>query len=179
MAYIGGHAKFSSLPGTAAVVGAAAIVLVAIAASTPVSAATPQTVPWQAERSHPTPGEPEDVLANYNILDAEFQSHPDLWGGAYVDGDYLVVKYLDNASAAQARLKKLGITRGVRLVATDQSIAALDATVAEVAAQAEASDTIAQWVPGYATSSVAVGVTTDDATLRTRLGILGSEGIDT
>ncbi len=62
-------------------------------------------------------GHPVNVEENYSALvDTVFNADPDSWGGAYVDGDELMVKVVDLAADdAVATLRSAGIRDGVRV----------------------------------------------------------------
>lgn len=72
----------------------------------------------------PPGGDPPNVEDNYTLIEEElFLTDPHLWGGAYVDGDVLVVNYVNQSEReAVAALKALGVTQGVRLKAVTVSL---------------------------------------------------------
>ena len=96
-------------------------------AATDVSLApTSDNVQVVSQRTHPKPGSPVDVLDNYQIYETLAAQEPTLWGGAYVDGDSLVIKYVGQTSAeATKRLHDARVVRGIRLVSTTISVADL------------------------------------------------------
>jgi len=111
-----------------------------------------------------TAGQPVDVLKNYALAEELFVQEPTRWGGAYVDGDSLVVKFASGTiEEAQDLLKAQGVSSGVTLQPTNISMAELTAANAALAANAKANTTITSFGPDYASSSLAVDVTNADA----------------
>ena len=110
-----------------------------------------------------SPGGMPDVLVAYNAVLPELSLHPAAWGGAYAEGDELVIKYTGTEAAAAATLARLGVQRGYRLLATDVSIADLDAQVAAFRKRADAAGIRYSVIgPEYRESRVTVGIPEPD-----------------
>ena len=115
----------------------------------------------RTERDLPlTAGSRVDHPENYTRMQGLFTADADHWGGAHVDDDLLVVKVVGQSlDAAQRSLNAVGVTAGIKLVASDVSLAALDAQQARVTIALEGQDSLAtSWGPDYSTSSIVVGV---------------------
>ena len=96
-----------------------------------------------------------------------FTADADLWGGAYVEDELLVVKVVGQTlDAAQRSLNAVGVTAGIKLVSSDVSLAALEAQQARVTKTLEGQESLAtSWGPDYSTSSIVVGLTRPSARL--------------
>ena len=122
----------------------------------------------RAERLLPTiTGSPIDPSENYTRMQGLFTADADLWGGAYVEDELLVVKVVGQTlDAAQRSLNAVGVTAGIKLVSSDVSLAALEAQQARVTKTLEGQESLAtSWGPDYSTSSIVVGVTRPSARL--------------
>ena len=77
---------------------------------------------------------------NYATLVGKFfEQEPESWGGAYVDGDVLVVKAVRRTvDEATALLAAAGVVHGVRVVTATRSIVDLDTLTDRVASMASA-----------------------------------------
>lgn len=77
----------------------------------PAVAAAPAThVKVLGKRTYARPGSPPRAAENYAKLEKLFAADPQSWGGAYVDGDVLVVKTVGQPAARTATaLRALGI----------------------------------------------------------------------
>lgn len=98
-----------------------------------------------------------------------------MWGGAYIDGDVLVIKTVGySVEEATKKLASAGITEGMQVVASTVSLARLD----ELTAKAEVVDpsNIVSVGPQYATSKVAVGVREDHEAQRAELTRIDPNG---
>jgi hypothetical protein len=144
------------------------------AAGSPLSVtATPDVAPFATALSTPAkPGNPPNVAQNYaTLLEKFFDPHPDMWGGAFVDGDVLVVNAVGYpVDQAVALLADAGVTQGIRVVASTRSIAQLEKLTDEAASLY--ADNIVSVGPQYATSTVAVGVRSNDISQRTALAAI-------
>lgn len=140
-------------------------VFLGIGAATDVSvASTSDNVQVVSQRTHPQPGSPVDVLDNYQTYETLAAQEPTLWGGAYVDGDSLVIKYVGQTSAeATTKLQDAGVVRGIRLVSSTITMADLQQaqTAADTALQSDTS--VVSWGPDYANSGLVVSTTTANA----------------
>ena len=144
-----------------------AIVMCSVGATTTAGAGSLAVVPLtESLTSTATPGDPTNVAENYATLVGKFfEQEPESWGGAYVDGDVLVVKAVRRTvDEATALLAAAGVVHGVRVVTATRSIADLDASTDRVASMASAN--VVSVGPQYATSSVVVGVLKDDVAER-------------
>lgn len=113
---------------------------------------------------HPNsqPGSPDRAPENYGIALKLFEGDPELWGGAFVDGDVLVIKYANQTLAdAEERLQQAGIYGAVKLEATSVSFGALERAQSSLDDLAGARNDFASWGPNYADSSVAIDVSGD------------------
>src|SRR5689334_8344783 len=118
----------------------------------------------RATKSHP--GAPVNASNNYIRLQKSFATDPAHWGGAYVDGNALVVKYVGASHARAVRsVTALGVSGAVRLQAADVSLADLDAALAAAAAVLQGRADVVGWGPNYANSSLKVEVVTADPAL--------------
>ena len=107
-----------------------------------------------------TAGSRVDHPENYTRMQGLFTADADLWGGAYVEDDLLVVKVVGQSlDLAQSSLKAVGVTAGIKLLASDVSLAALDAQKARVAESLGGQSQATSWGPDYAASSIVVSVT--------------------
>lgn len=107
----------------------------------------------------PTPGNPIAVGENYTLLTEEvFNSHPEEWGGAFVDGDNLVVLTVTRSIAeATTYLSSLNITRGIDVRQAAHSLTELDAAVETILE--DGLPTGASSVgPQYSLNSIVVGI---------------------
>lgn len=117
-----------------------------------------------SEWSHPQPGSPVDVLANYQIYEELAGAEPTLWGGAYVDGDSLVIKYVGQTeSEASAKLQNAGVLRGFRLSGATVTTADLQAAQTAADGVLKAYSGAVSWGPDYASSGLIVSTTTANA----------------
>lgn len=114
----------------------------------------------RAERLLPMiAGSPIDPSENYTRMQGLFSADADLWGGAYVEDDLLVVNVVGQSlDSAQRALNAIGVTAGIKLLASDVSLAALDAQQALVAESLEGQSQATSWGPDYRASSIVVGV---------------------
>jgi hypothetical protein len=121
-----------------------------------------------------TPGSPIDVESNYSLLiEKFFDPAPALWGGAYVDGDTLVVLAVNLSVLEASRLlSDAGITRGITVAKGQRSIAELDELTEK--AVALGAKTLVSAGPMYARQQVVVGLTSDDDVIRRRLAEIDS-----
>lgn len=117
-------------------------------------------------------GDPLQVPDNYTRALPVFDNDPTHWGGAYADGDVLVMKVVGQSlDEAQAALQKAGVTDGVRLLGSEQSIALLSKTqeAAEQVLKSTDMKNVNTWGPKYRDSSIVVGVSDADGTLQEKL----------
>lgn len=160
-----------------AILGAVvALPLIMGAASIPQPAIN--AVPYETVLSSPAqPGSPPLVEENYSaIVDSLFNVEPNMWGGAYVDANVLVVKTVGyTIDEAAAKLRAIGVLSGIRLISSDTSIAQLEALTAKVIATGNVN--IVSAGPQFATSRVVVGVMNSDIAQRQALYQLGGSKI--
>lgn len=111
------------------------------------------------------PGNPVNTGTNYrNLLRGPFGDDPHLWGGAYVDGDELVVIYINQTEReAQDALdaSQIGPTHAVELAEGGQSLADYDQQMEVIEGVAASSPDIAVYGPQYSESRIAIGVDPD------------------
>lgn len=99
-----------------------------------------------------------------------------MWGGAYVDGDDLVVKSVGyGLTEAEAILRSYGVTQNVRIVESPISMAELETLTAEI--MTTSSDQVTTAGPQYSDSQVVVGLSSSDADLLRRLYEIGGERV--
>ena len=138
--------------------------------------ATEPVVPLANELGAPNRlGQPVDVSENYDKLsNSLFKREPELWGGAYVDGAVLVVKTVGR-SVEEARwvLKSIGIKRGIAVVPASRSIEDLENLASS--AMLDAPREVVAVGPQYATSRIAIGMSTDNPSYRAFLARLNSD----
>ena len=122
-------------------------------------------------------GHPVNVEENYSALvDTVFNADPDSWGGAYVDGDELMVKVVDLAADdAVATLRSAGIRDGVRVAPSTVSIAELKDLRDRIVAAALPG--VVSVGPQYASSTVVVGITKEDPALLAELYRIGGDRV--
>jgi hypothetical protein len=151
-----------------AVVGAfvAALGVTASACAGPGSGADSDSSGQVSKSESARPDTPEHVSDNYTRLQPLIERDPSHWGGAYADGDHLVVKYVSQSRGqAQAVLKAEAIVRGIRLVETDVSLTDLERAKKAVGEVLSRDSRAVSWGPDYESSSIHVEVTTTDAKL--------------
>jgi hypothetical protein len=126
--------------------------------------ASPEVIIEDALTSPARPGDPEDAALNFTLIqDNLFSKQPNDWGGAYVDGEELVVKSISyDEDTAMRLLAEVGVTHGVQVVRADRSIADLQSLSREV--WKLAGDTVVAVGPQYSTSTVVVAVLEPSAT---------------
>jgi hypothetical protein len=153
--------------GRVAVVGAFVAALGATAACAgPGSGAASNSSESTADSGQAATGTPEHESDNYARVLPIFEKDPAHWGGAYADGDVLVVKFADQSrSQAQATLQSKKIVRGVRLVGVDVSLSDLARAKAAVEKVLSRDSRAVSWGPDYESSTIHVEVTTTDATM--------------
>lgn len=138
--------------------------LTAIPASASSSDPAPAVVDDFEELVSAVPGDNPDVLSIYQILVEEvFPRSPDMWGGAYIDGDSLVVKHLfESETGAAGALESAGIVlvRGLKLEHTTVSLATLNAERDRLS-DLEL-DHLIEIGPQYSESRIVVGVDEGD-----------------
>lgn len=100
-------------------------------AQTPVEGPASASVWIEPTLKHPPSGNPFNSENNAYILETQvFPLAPQLWGGAYVDGDRLVVVAItQDVEAAHAELQKAGITFGYEIRSGSHSLVDLEAAV--------------------------------------------------
>ncbi|MDP4013702.1 MAG: hypothetical protein U0990_10700 [Candidatus Nanopelagicales bacterium] len=93
------------------------------------------------------------------MQDKLFIPHPEEWGGAYVDGDTLVVNTVRRSPVRAAKvLRKIGVTRGVTIRKVDVSMAQHDTVTADVMSDPLLRGSVVAAGPEYRNSQVVVGV---------------------
>lgn len=168
--------------GRVAVVGAVLAALGATAACAgPGSGAAPESSEPTAESARAATDTPEHVSENYERVLPLFAQDPAHWGGAYADGDLLVVKFVGQSlRQAQAVLQSKKVVRGVRLVATDVSLSDLEQAKKAVEDVMSGDPRGVSWGPDYPSSRIHVEVTKSDAKLLGELSqaVRGIAGVD-
>lgn len=122
------------------------------------------------------PGNPDQAIENYTKLEAEFDRHPDRWGGAFVDGDSLVVRYF-GVSEAQARktLESINVRVGIRLEKGQASYGQLiDSTLRANRDLKSSGAGFATIGPDWAAGEVAVEADRNDPRVASVLGKLNA-----
>jgi hypothetical protein len=132
--------------------------LVAVALSSP-AAANVQSSTSEPTESVPTP---QSVVDSYSLIeDALFSEEPEMWGGAFVNHDVLVVKTVRYTLDEAAELvRAVGAAGSVRILSSGVSIKDLESAVDAILALHN--PTVVSAGPRYATSEVVVGVSSDD-----------------
>lgn len=106
-----------------------------------------------------TPGAPERALDNYAIIVKEMEARPTLWGGAFVDGSQLVIKFVGQSRGdATSTLARLGVRDAIRLQESTVSLVDLESAVSSISNDPSVSQVVSTVGPDYADSSVALGV---------------------
>lgn len=105
-----------------------------------------------------TPGDPPSAPENYTKLVEEFDRRPDAWGGAFVDGDTLVVNYLGNRTDAWQTIERLGIVEGVTLCPSTVSMTQLHEATEALSGTMTYDAGVSGYGPRYSTSSIVVDV---------------------
>lgn len=119
----------------------------------------------------PQASSPDSVVTDYGIALGLFDSHPDNWGGAFVDGDVLVVKYVNQSEpGARKALDAAGASAAIRLEKADVSMSDFDRARQALTALAKERRDFASWGPDYETSSIVLKVTDDPPGLAQQLG---------
>lgn len=109
-------------------------------------------------------------------MDSLFNVEPNMWGGAYVDANVLVVKTVGyTIDEATVKLRAIGVLSGIKIISSDTSIAQLEALTAKVIATRSAN--IVSAGPQFSTSRVVVGVMNSDIAQRQALYQLGGSKI--
>jgi hypothetical protein len=99
------------------------------------------------------------VLGWYQIVDAQFVEHPDDWGGAFMDGDSLVVNSVRRTGPqAVTALRALGVGNGVFVQEASISLAKFDRLGSAVVTDRALGPMIASVGPDYRTGELVVGV---------------------
>lgn len=116
-----------------------------------------------SELGLPQPGAPDRAVENYTLIEAELLlPHPDEWGGAYVDGNKLVVNTVTRSvQEARAELHRIGVRGPVEIQQVGTSMAALEAASQAVLSDDVVSEAVASVGPDYSQSRVVVGMRSD------------------
>lgn len=120
-------------------------------------------------------GNPAWVERDYERLLELFEKHPDQWGGAFIDGDLLVVATVLNPDDARRSLSALDLRGRIEVKSVDRSMADLDELMH--AAAARLGDAVVQIGPQYATNRVMIGVSRWSADLDKSLADLPVDAI--
>lgn len=110
------------------------------------------------------PGDPPSAPENYSKLVDEFDRRPDAWGGAFVDGDTLVVNYLGARTDAWQTIEQLEIVEGVTLCPSTVSLTQLHEATEAMSDTMTYDAGVSGYGPRYSTSSIAVDVRDEGAT---------------
>lgn len=135
-----------------------------------------------SEMTAAVPGNPANVGDNYYLIQTElFFEHPDSWGGAFVDGDDLVVNYVDQTeSEALAALERIGVDTSVaiRVQSVEASMSSLQEQVGAISdgVTARGIDGVTSVGPQYSESRVVVGAEQDSAALNDLVVEVTGEG---
>lgn len=128
---------------------------IGVASSTSVQAADD---PQQRLLGSPS-GDPMQVPDNYTKFLPLMEKDPGHWGGAYADGDTLVIKVVNQSlDDAQVALQDVGVSEGVKLLSAGQSMDSLDATqgLVEKLLKTGSMEHVSSWGPDYRKSSIRV-----------------------
>ncbi|MEO5982003.1 MAG: hypothetical protein ABIQ13_06785 [Pedococcus sp.] len=96
---------------------------------------------------------------NYTKFLPLVEKDPGHWGGAYADGDTLVIKVVNQSlDDAQVALQDVGVSEGVKLLSAGQSMDSLDATqgLVEKLLKTGSMEHVSSWGPDYRKSSIRV-----------------------
>ena len=99
------------------------------------------------------------VPDNYTKFLPLMEKDPGHWGGAYADGDTLVIKVVNQSlDDAQVVLQDVGVSEGVKLLSAGQSMDSLDATqgLVEKLLKTGSMEHVSSWGPDYRKSSIRV-----------------------
>jgi len=173
----GGSMRSARLAVASISILAVAISLAPTAASEAVPAAAAQVaftdeLPVVAAKGHP-----DAVEENYSVLfETLFHEAPGDWGGAYVDGDTLVVNTVRyTPDEATSILSQLGVTRAVTVKQVTESISDLKALRDSIVAAALPGVTSVG--PQYASSKVVVGLAKPDSDVLETLYKIGGDRV--
>jgi hypothetical protein len=106
----------------------------------------------------------QEIAESYTIIEAKLLiPHPDEWGGAYVDGDYLVVNTVTRSTRdATKLLEALNLSAPIRVEAVPFSMAELADVTDALAGDPALAGSYASIGPDYSHSRVVVGLLTGD-----------------
>lgn len=121
---------------------------------------------------------PEALLADYSIVSSRFlEPDPGSWGGAFADGDVLVVLAYGRSVRQSARLlEAAGVSGAVQVRRAQRSMAQLDELVDKVLSFG--SPALVSVGPHYASSTVALTLSRDDAALLDYLNTIDPDAFD-
>ena len=114
-------------------------------------------------------GSPEGVLVNYPILQKVFfEPEPERWGGAFVDGDVLVVlAHSQSVDEAARKLNMAGVRGAVEVRPAVRSISELELLAERALAFGSAA--LVSVGPMYSRGVIVVGMSRDDLAFRSYL----------
>jgi hypothetical protein len=114
--------------------------------------------------THPISGHPVNVEENYTKIYEELLAHnPTEWGGAFVDGDQLVVVSVSRSIRdAEKILADLGIREGVEVRLGTTSMADLDKGTERVVSELAGLQDVFSVGPQYSSGSLLIGVENSD-----------------
>lgn len=150
----------------------ACVPLVFAIAWSPARAAAPTGVMYTSTLKLPS-GNVASAPDNYvGYLKLE-EAAPELWGGAFVDNDVLVINVVGQTlNEAKSILAAAGVTRDVELRSSNVSTASLIAQKERVRSLVKGDPNVTSWGPNYADGSIIVEVKQDTASLRSSLSSL-------
>jgi len=112
-------------------------------------------------------GQPVHAEENYGRLESEFALHGKSWGGAFVDGDVLVVKTTLPVEVASRRLSQIGVSGAIEIRPTAVSMVQLQILQDELSAARIPG--VIQFGPQYASGRLMIGVNQVSDSLKTFL----------